>query len=257
MMGQKVSITSPKPQTTRFSLHAVYEDERGQIIFVDTPGVFAKVSDERARDVNLQAEGAIKDGVDIVVYLTDHTRSLGAEEQKVLSLVQKSTLAKILVINKIDVNNPDHSKQYEPLKGEFDKVIEVSALKGWNVDDLLIAIFDKLPEGEKLVDKQSMPFPVLNLDSRLYIEEAIREKAFTQLWDELPYSISIQVDDIEERDENSTYIKATMYTTSLRYKKMIIGKDASIIKNIGTMARKELSTATGRKIFLDLKVEVR
>ena len=257
IVGQKVSITSPKPQTTHFPLYAVYEDNRGQIIFVDTPGVFAKTSDERTKDINLEAENVIKEGVDAVLYLIDHTRTLGPEEQKVISLVKNITLPKILAINKMDIKTPDYSSQYQSIKSQFSDVIEVSALKGWHIEEILRILFEKLPEGEKVVETESLPLPVLNMDSRLYIEETIREKAFIALWDELPYTISIQVDDIQERDEMTTYIKATIFTTSLRYKKMIIGKDASIIKEIGTMTRKELSAATSRKIFLDLKVEVR
>src|SRR5476651_2249037 len=103
LLGQKVSIMSPKPQTTNFSVLAVYEDKRGQVIFVDTPGVFAKVSDGRGREVNLRAESAINEGVDAILYVIDHTRSFGVEEEKVFSMVAKVSVPKILVVNKIDV----------------------------------------------------------------------------------------------------------------------------------------------------------
>jgi GTP-binding protein Era len=257
LIGQKVAITSPKPQTTHFPIYAVYEDSRGQIVFVDTPGVFAKTVDGRAKEINLAAEGVLADGVDAVLYLIDHTRALGVEEQKVLSLVQKLQIPKILGVNKMDVKSPDYSQQYESMRDGFDTVVEISALKEWHLEGLLKVLFAKLPEGEKVVERESMPLPVLNMDSRMYIEEIIREKAFHALWDELPYSIRVVVETLEERDENTTFIKAVLFTTSVRYKKMIIGKDASIIRSIGMAVRKELSAMTGRRVILDLTVEVR
>jgi GTP-binding protein Era len=182
---------------------------------------------------------------------------LGVEEQKVLRLVERLSVPCILAMNKMDVKSPDYSSQYDSIKKQFSDVVEISALKSLHLQHLLDMLFAKLPTGEKVVERESMVFPVLNMDSRLYIAEVIREKAFISLWDELPYTISVEVDTVEERDERTTYIKATIFTTSVRYKKMIIGHDASIIKEIGTMARKDLAAVSGRKIFLDLEVSVR
>lgn len=256
LVGQKVAVTSPKPQTTQFPIYAVYEDEVGQIIFVDTPGVFAKTSDLRDKTVNLQAENIIKNEVDVIVYLIDHTRPRGVEENRVLGIVRNSQLPKILVINKIDVRQPSFREQYMFLEEEFDKVVEVSAIKGHNLTTLIQTIFEYLPDGEKIVEKESLPIPALNLDSNLYIQENIREKAFLVLRDELPYKIRVIVDTKEERENGIMYIKARILTSEVRYRKMIIGKNADRIKKIGSMARKELELGSGKQIFLDLIVEV-
>ncbi len=258
LVGQKVAITSPKPQTTQFSTYAVLDfetkdHEEAQIIFVDTPGIFSK---SQHKDINLGAERALKEEVDVVLYLIDHTRERGTEENKVLGILRKINKPKILVINKIDQEKPDYSAEYEFLKDEFEDVVEVSALKNKNLPVLLDIIASYLHEGEKYVEKEDMPTPALNLDSKLYIAENIREKAFLVLRDELPYSIRVVVDDLKERSKDLYYIKARIITSQDRYKKMIIGAGGQRIKVIGSMARKELEVATGQKIYLDLSVEV-
>ena len=253
LVGQKVAITSPKPQTTQFSTYAVYEDEDSQIIFVDTPGIFAKAAN---REINATAERALKEEIDLILYVVDHTRKRGNEENKVLGILRKINKPKILVINKIDKREPSYIEDYKFLEDEFDTIVEVSAIKGKNLSGLVKEILEKLPEGEKIVDRAEMPVPAINLDSKLYIEENIREKAFLVLREELPYTIRVVVDKKEERPNGMIYIKARILTTAARYKKMIIGKGGSKIKVIGSMTRKELEVATGQKIYLDLTVEV-
>ncbi len=256
IVGTKVSITSPKPQTTQFSVEAVYDDpKRGQIIFVDTPGIFAKTDNPKAHDINFSAEHAIKEGVDVIVYIVDKTRERGIEENKVLGVIRKSDVPKILVINKTDKRHPDFIEQYIFLKEEFDAYIELSARTHTNLNVLIDTIFAFLPEGEKLVDSDGLPTPILNMDSKLFLEEMIREKAFLRLRREVPYAIRVVVDSIVEKPQkNMTVIKARIFCP-VRYKKMIIGSGGVKIKEIGMMARRELELATNRKIFLDLKVE--
>lgn len=256
LVGHKIAITSPKPQTTRFSIFAVYEDDRGQIIFVDTPGIFAKIKDVQGKKINLEAQRVLKDEIDVVLYIVDHTRKRGIEENRVLGMVRKLDIPKILVINKIDIEKPSYREQYKFMEDEFDKTIEISSLKNKNLPILISSIFEYLKTGEKIVEKEDLPVPALNLDAKTYIEENIREKAFLVLRDELPYRIKVVMDEHKEKDNGITYIKARIITLSDRYKKMIIGKDASRIKQIGMMARKELEVATGKKIYLDLRVEV-
>ncbi|MCL4354846.1 GTPase Era [Patescibacteria group bacterium] len=257
LVGQKVAITSPKPQTTRFPIYAVYEDDRGQIIFVDTPGIFAKTKGAASKKINEETQRAIKqEGINVLVYLIDHTRPRGFEENRVIGIVRKLKVPKILVINKIDIKEPSFREQYKFLEDEFDNVIEVSALKAKNLGAILDEIFKNLPEGEKLVSREELPVPALNLPSKLYVEEIIREKAFLTLRREVPYMIKVVVDSIEEKESGMFVIKARIVTTDLRYKKMIIGESAKRIKQIGMMARKELEIATGKKMYLDLTVEV-
>ncbi len=255
IIGSKVSITSPKPQTTQFSVQAVYEDQRGQIIFTDTPGIFAKTDNPKASEINLTAEHSLKEGVDVVVYIVDKTRERGVEENKVLGIVRKANVPKILVINKIDKRHPDFIEQYKFMEDEFDATIELSARTRINLNVLTDTIFEFLKEGEKIVETESMATPVLNMSSKLFIEEMIREKAFLRLRREVPYNISVVVDSIVEKPQkNMTVIKARILTLA-RYKKMIIGSGGAKIKEIGSMTRQELELATNRKIFLDLKVE--
>jgi len=255
LVGSKVSITSPKPQTTQFSVQAVYEDPRGQIIFSDTPGIFAKTDNPKAHDINLTAEHSLKEGVDVVVYVIDKTRERGVEENKVLGIIRKVDIPKILVINKTDKRHPDFIEQYLFMKEEFDATIELSARRGTNLNVLIDTIFEFLPEGEKIVEKEDMATPVLNMDSKLYLEEMIREKAFLRLRREVPYAIRVVVDTITEKPQkNMTVIKARIIAPA-RYKKMIIGTGGSKIKEIGMMTRRELEIATNRKIYLELRVE--
>jgi GTP-binding protein Era len=253
LVGQKVAITSPRPQTTQFPTYAVYESEGSQIIFIDTPGIFAKAP---RKDINLEAEQILKESVDVVLYIVDHTRERGNEENRVLGILRKVKKPKILVINKIDREKPSFLEEYKFMEEEFDAVVEVSALKNKNLPVLLTTLINFLPEGEKMVARENMPTPALNLDSKLYISENIREKAFLVLRDELPYSIRIAVDEVKQRPNKMFYIKAKIITSLERYKKMIIGAGGGRIKQIGSMTRKELEVATGQKIYLDLSVEV-
>lgn len=255
ILGHKVSITSPKPQTTRFTLEAVYEDERGQIIFADTPGIFGKIEDQLGRLINMKAEESLKKGIDLVVYMIDHTREKDFEENKVLGIVRKSKAPKILVINKIDVKKPTHIIQYKFMEEEFDTIVRISALEHKNIPTLLDAIFSFLPEGEAKVDTSALVQPGLNLDSKTFISESIREKAYLFLRKEVPYTLTTVVDDIVERDNGTVYIKARILTSADRYKAMIIGKAGVMIKEISQAARKELEIASNKRVFLELTVE--
>ena len=256
ILGHKVSITSPKPQTTRFNLQAVFEDERGQIIFVDTPGIFGKVDDQLGQRINVSAEESLKEGVDLVVYMIDHTRERDFEENKVLGIVRKAKAPKkILVINKIDVKIPSHIVQYKFMEDEFDAVVEISAFEHKNIPTLMETIFSFLPEGKPMVDTTTLVQPGLNLDSKTFIAESIREKAFLFLRKEVPYTLTTVVDEISERPNGTTYIRARILTSADRYKAMIVGKNGAMIKEISMATRKELETATSKKVFVDLTVE--
>lgn len=268
IIGHKVAITSPKPQTTQFLIQAVYEDPRGQIIFTDTPGIFARLPSLRSgvsgqaktessynQNINFMAQQTLNQGVDVIVYVIDKTRERGIEENRVLGIVRKSKAPKILVINKIDKRQPSFIEQYKFMEEEFDAKVELSALTHANINVLLDTIFAFLKEGEKLVNEKEMPVMALNFDSKLYLEELIREKAFLRLRREVPYAIRVNVDEIIERPKkNMTVIKARILCP-LRYKKMIIGAGGAKIKEIGTMVRTELEIATNRKIYLELTVE--
>lgn len=256
LVGQKVAITSPKPQTTQFPIYAVFEDSRGQIIFVDTPGIFAKAKLAKGKEANREAENIMSNQIQVILYIVDKTRERGLEENRVLGMVRKLSIPKILVYNKEDVRDPDYSAQYKFMEEEFDAVVSVSALKNLHLPGLLETLFEFLPEGETIIDRASMPIAALNMDSNLYIEEIIREKAFLKLRRELPYKIRIVVDEVRRRPNESMYIKARILVPDVHYKKMVIGAGGRMIREIGLMSRKEFEVASGHKVFLDLTVEV-
>jgi GTP-binding protein Era len=255
LIGQKVAITSPKPQTTRFPIWALFEEERGQIIFVDTPGIFGKAEDFLSKKINENTLKIINEEVDVIVYMVDQTRKKDFEEAKVLGIVRKLKKPKILVVNKIDSAEKSYLPQYKFLEEEFKDFFYISGLNKTHVKPLLDKIFEYLPE---IDDKEKYKTPVfagLNLNSRIFIAELIREKVFLMMGEEIPYTVTTIVDEIAERKNNITYIKARILTTNDRYKKMLIGASGRKIKEIGSFARKEIALAINRKVYLDLKVE--
>lgn len=257
LIGQKVAITSPKPQTTRFPIHALYQDERGQIEFVDTPGIFDKVKDTLSKKINMQTMYAVDQVADLVIYMVDHTRRRDYEESKVLGIVRGIQKPKILVINKVDLQEETYLPQYEFLRDEFEHVYKISAIDRKHVKPLLDRIFELLPEEnpERGVFGASTN-PLLNIDSKTFIAELIREKIFLKMGEEIPYTVTAIVDEIADRDNGITYIKARVLTIDDRYKRMIIGAQGRKIKEMGSMARKEIELAINKKVFLDLRVEV-
>ncbi|QQG44468.1 MAG: GTPase Era [Candidatus Roizmanbacteria bacterium] len=259
VIGQKVAITSPKPQTTRFPIKALYEDERGKIIFVDTPGFLDKASSPLSKRTNQQTLQAINEGVDVVLYMIDPTRKRDYEEGKVLGIVRKiNKPKKILVINKTDLEEKSYLPQYKFLEDEFKEVFAISALKNMHIKPLLDKIFSYLkesrPKADRLMDENRV-YPLLNQDSKIFISELIREKIFLKTGKEVPYTTTVIVDRINERKNGMLYIKARILTTEDRYKKMLIGEGGRKIKEMGSMARKEIELATKKKVFLDLLVE--
>lgn len=254
IIGHKVTVTSPKPQTTQFLIQAVYEDARGQIIFTDTPGIFAKTDNPKAHEINMTAEHSL-DEVDVIVYVVDKTRERGVEENRVLGLVRKTDAPKILVFNKTDKRHPSFIEQYKFMEEEMDATIEISARTHKNINLLIDTIFEFLNPGEKLITDKEKPVAALNFDSKLYVEELIREKAFLRLRREVPYVIRVNVLDITEKPQKNMTVITAQIIAPERYKKMIIGAGGSKIKEIGMMVRRELEIATNRKIYLDLTVE--
>lgn len=262
IMSQKVAITSPMAQTTRKNTRVVFSNEKGKIIFSDTPGIIDKVSDLIGKRVNTEAPKEVG-RADVVLCVLDISRPKNEEENKVIGLIRKSKAKKILVYNKIDqaIGTKDHLAEYNYLEDEFDEVISVSAIKEKNIKGLINTIFDLLPEKDlKSTEEdteimQSKGGPVISLNSKDYIAEIIREKAYLFLRKEVPYSVNVEVDSVVDK-KKLIVIKARILTTADRYKKMIIGRGGKKIKEIGYNARKELELMSSRKIFLELLVEI-
>lgn len=255
LINQKVAITSPKPQTTRFPIRALYENKRGKIIFIDTPGIMKKTEDQLSEKINKKTLQTLNEEVDLVLYMVDHTRKRDFEEGRVLGLVRQINKPKILIINKIDIKEPSYLAQYRFLEEEFPFVFQISALKKTHFKPLIEKIFDLLPGKIKIDIPKGLVYPLLNIDAKIFIAELIREKIFLMMGEEIPYTTTVIVDEISPRDEKLTYIKARVLTTDDRYKKMLIGKKGRKIKEIGSYARKEIALATNKKIYLDLTIE--
>lgn len=252
LVGTKISAVTDKPQTTRNVIHGVLNTPLGQVVFVDTPGVFKDHHNHLSSQLTESAHEAVKE-IDAAMYVCDPTKPIGAEEREVLSLVRKLDIPKLMVINKSDL--PKEEKEflddYMALTEEFDGVFELSALRSRHIRPLIDKIFEILPEGEPLYP----PDQLTNVDKDFWVAEIVREKIFLALRKEVPYTTHVEVESIEDKG-NIIVIKANVFTYDKRYKEMIIGKGGRAIKEIGIAARKELEQATGKKVYLELEVEV-
>lgn len=262
IMNQKVSITSPLPQTTRRAQTVLFSDIRGKILFTDTPGLIGKVVDLMSKRVNEEIPRELAK-TDLVVAVVDISRPKNEEENKVLGLLRKIPTKKILVYNKTDaaIGPANHFPDYNYLEDEFDKTVMVSGLKSKNVKQLLTDIFELLPTKvnrgvkEEIESMSGELRPMTSMGSREYISEIIREKAYLFLREEIPYTINVKVKEVIDKNK-LIYVKAEIITSADRYKKMIIGVGGKKIREIGQNARKELELMSTRKVFLDLTVVV-
>lgn len=252
LVGSKVAITTPKPQTTRMPIQGVITHPEGQIVFVDTPGIMMKAKDTLTKRLLAYAKNSLKD-VDAIIYVADPTRSIGDEEKQALKMIEHYEKPKLLVINKVDDPAARHFiDYYRDLVPKFDAYAEVSALDGKNVDVITRWAFEQMPEGEFLYPD----FQLTNLSNEEWMSELIREKLFLRLREELPYTTHVKVNEISTRENGMVYVNATIYTNAERYKPMIIGRRGQGIKEIGQSTRRELEAVTGKKHYLELNVEV-
>jgi GTP-binding protein Era len=255
LVGTKIAIVTPKPQTTRDTYHGIVNRPEGQIVFVDTPGIFKTQPSRLVANLHHKIRDAIE-GIDAVVHVADPTRSLGPEDQRVSELVSHITQPKILVLNKLDLPECYHRDTWLERGPKYSSVVEVSALTGKNVESVIAAIFRHLPVGPA----QYPEGQVTNVTNEFWIGELIREKLYLKTNQEVPYTATVQVEIVEDRKDKSgkplVYIKAAILTTDDRHQRMLIGQGARKIKDIGSFARKELEVAMNKKVFLDLDVLV-
>lgn len=253
LVGSKIAITTPKPQTTRQAIQGVYHSNEGQIVFVDTPGLFRKRRDAMTNRMNQAARGSLE-GVDLVLYVVDPTRAIGEEEEDIMKMIEDVKTPKLLVINKIDEPKPKYLEDYRALSSDFAATVEISALKGTHLKTLTKEVFDRLPEGEPVYPEHQ----ITNLDNKTWYSELIREKLFMALHQEVPYTVAVEIDEIEKRPSKSgkevLYIKARILTDNDQHKRMIIGAGGQKIRDVGTAVRKELEHIHGNPVFLELEV---
>jgi len=253
LIGTKVAIVTPKPQTTRHPIRGILHDRRGQIVFVDTPGIFLGKKDRISRRLNAFVSETLE-GVDAIVYVADPTRSIGPEEEHIQNLLRAAKIPVIMIINKSDLalEKKVHLDAFRAVDVGQKKTMELSALGRKDLNRLVDALFALIPEG----DPHYPDLQLTDIGHNQWLEELIREKIFLNLEQEIPYSIKVVLDDVQVRPNGSRMIAATVFTTEDRYKRMIIGKGAGMIKRISMAARKELEAVTESKVFLTLNVKV-
>ena len=255
LIGQKIAITSEKPQTTRNRIQTVYTDERGQIIFLDTPGIHKAKNKLGEYMVNV-AENTLKE-VDVILWLVEPTTFIGAGERHIAEQLSKIKTPVILVINKIDtVKSKEEILTFIAADKDilnFAEIIPVSALKEMNIEDVKSSIFIYLPAGPQFYDEDT----VTDQPMRQIAAELIREKALRMLDDEIPHGIAVVIDQMKERPNGIIDVDATIVCERDSHKGIIIGKGGSMLKRIGTAARMEIENLMDTKVNLKLWVKVR
>lgn len=255
LIGQKIAITSNKPQTTRNRIQTVYTEEQGQIIFLDTPGIHQAKNKLGEFMVNI-AERTINE-VDVILWLVEPSTFIGAGEQHIIEKLNKSKTPVILVINKIDMVKKGEILTFiEAYKDKcnFAEIVPVSALKGENKQQLIDVIFKYLPNGPMYFDEDT----VTDQPERQIVAELIREKALRLLNDEIPHGIAVTIERMKERPGGKVIdIDATIICERDSHKGIIIGKQGAMLKNIGMKARVEIENLLDTKVFLQLWVKVK
>lgn len=254
LIGQKIAITSKKPQTTRNKIQTVYTCEDGQIIFLDTPGIHKAKNKLGEYMVNV-AEQTLKD-VDVILWLVEPTTYIGAGEKHIAEQLQKTSLPVILVINKVDTVKKEDILQvidnYRKLY-DFAEIIPASALRGQNTKDIVNSLFKYMPYGPMFYDEDT----VTDQPERQIVAEIIREKALHALDEEIPHGIAVTIESMKQRKNGITDIEATIICERDSHKGIIIGKGGAMLKKIGSNARFEIEKLLEGKVNLRLWVKVR
>lgn len=251
IVGTKIAAVTHRPQTTRNIIHGVLNTPQGQAVFLDTPGILKEKGYPLAGKLTERLHESLR-GIDMVLYVVDPAKSLGAEERATLALIRKLEIPKILAINKSDLpeEEKEYLEDYRELGKEFDAVFELSALHNSHVEPLRQKVLELLPEGVALYPENQLT----NVEPKFWVAEIIREKFFLAMRKEVPYTIHVEVDDIEEK-KDVTVITANVYTYDSKYKNMLVGTHGRALKEVGIAARKELEMALGKKVYLELEVE--
>lgn len=253
LIGQKIAITSNKPQTTRNRIQTVLTTEEGQIVFVDTPGIHKAKNKLGEYMVNV-AERTLNE-VDVVLWLVEPTTFIGAGEKHIADQLKKVKTPVILVINKVDSVRPEEIlasiQAYKDLY-DFMEIVPVSARSGANTDELLKVVMKYLPYGPQFYDEDT----ITDQPERQIVAELIREKALHALNEEIPHGIAVAIDQMKKRGK-VMHIDATIICERDSHKGIIIGKQGSMLKKIGSTARYEIERLLDCKVNLKLWVKVK
>lgn len=256
LMGQKVVIVSDKPQTTRHRINCILTENNYQIVFVDTPGIHKPLRKIGEYMYNIAVHAL--EGVDLILFVVDATEGIRKSDLQVAEIIKNSNIPTILVVNKIDklkdrgyIDNIIH--QIEKICTNIVESIPVSAVTGENLSELKLAIIGHLPYGPQFYPEDI----IIDKPSRFIISEIIREKVFHLTREEIPHSTGVVVEELKERENGVLYVRAEIYVERESQKPIIIGKNGSMIKKIGELARKDIEFLFETKVYLDLYVKVR
>ncbi len=253
IVGRKVSIVTPKPQTTRFRILGVKNLEDAQIVFVDTPGVHQAKSALNKYMVEVAVKSI--EGVDLIYLMVEAGDYIGEEYNFIFDALKKHNTPVFLVINKIDKHSKkemDKTEENFAKLFEFKEVFRISALRGQNVDKLLEKTVEYLKEGPEYFPRNV----ITDIPLVLAIAEIIREKLFLNLRKELPYSSAVNVEELKERDSGTLYVRAVISVAKNSQKGIVIGQGGKMIKKIGQDARMEIQEMLKKPVYLELFVRV-
>lgn len=254
ILGEKLTIISDKPQTTRNKIQLIYTDDDIQAIFLDTPGI--QTPKNKLGDYMLKLSMSTLNEVDIITYIVDTTEEIGKLDSEIIEKLKSVKTSIILLINKIDKIDSGKLQNLINLYndiGIFKAIIPISALEGKNIEDYIVALKNFLPEGPMYYDKDS----ITDQPIRQIVQELIREKALLNLSDELPHGIAITIERFKERkDKNLIDIDATIIVEKKSHKGMVIGKKGAMIKRIGSDSRIDIEKLINTKVNLKLWVKI-
>ncbi len=258
LLGQKLSITNPKPQTTRKKILGIYSDEEHQVVFADTPGILKP--DYLLQEKMLEyITNAIKDADVLLVIIDISADKEGKQtlnDENVISILDKVKRPKILIINKVDLSIDEEVKHLikkVEATGKFNKIIPVSALLSFNIQSVLNVIFELIPEHPKYFPDDQ----ITDENERFFVSEIIREKILEIYHEEIPYSVEVVIEDFKERAGRKDFIQVAIFVERESQKPIIIGKEGKAIKELGETSRKDIEAFLDRPVFLDLRVKVK
>ncbi|PYZ94256.1 GTPase Era [Salipaludibacillus keqinensis] len=254
ILGQKIAIMSDKPQTTRNRIQGVYTEERGQVVFIDTPGIH-KPKHRLGDFMTSIAQTTLRE-VDVILFVVDAKEGKGRGDEFIIERLKNINTPVFLILNKIDEVHPDQLlpliEQYSKLLS-FTEVIPLSALQGNNVPTLLEQVYKYLEEGPQFYPEDQ----VTDHPERFLMSEMIREKVLHLTHEEVPHSIAVEIEQIKRRDHTDTvYVGAVVVVERNSQKGIIIGKQGKMLKEIGKLAREDIQKILGSKIFLEIWVKV-
>ena len=252
ILGMKLAITSNVSGTTRNVIEGIYNDDDSQIIFVDTPGIH-KPNDKLGNLLNKKAYNNTE-GVDIILFLVDISKGFGKGDRFILERLKDKNIPIYLLLNKIDLvkNKESLLKEIDELQNEykFKEIIPISAKKKDNVDTLINCLKNDLPEMDKIYSEEDLT----NVTTRFIMAEFVREKVLELTHDEIPHTVTCYTENYEE-DDKVVHIQVLIVVDRDNIKKIIIGKQGSMLKEIGTRARQDMENFLGKKVFLETYVK--